>query len=279
MNWMPEEESKPKQTVPEEPAAETIVSLTTSRLNSLVIPGALFLAAFAAAEFVTCSVKDYAGIIFYFAILLSLIINSAVNKDKDQRKFWMTLGLVPLIRIASLAIPLAEISEIFWYLLIAVPVLAGIFVVSRVLKLSLENIGLNGNRPLIQIPVALSGVVLGLVDYFIIRPGPLNSQLTLQSTLFPALILIVATGFTEELAFRGVMQRTAIELTSWGWIYIAAVYAVLQIGYGSALHCVFALLVGLFYGWIVKKTGSILGIAFSHGLLCIGLYLILPHLF
>jgi membrane protease YdiL (CAAX protease family) len=267
--WMPENESEQKEPIPGE----------NFRLSGWVLLSIIYVVAFAAAEYVTFYVKDFGGMIFYFAILLSLIINSAINRGEAQRKFWLTLGLVPLIRIVSLAMPVAEISEIFWYILIAIPVLAGVFVVARTIKYSVDDIGLNGNRPLFQTLVAASGIVLAIIDYYILKPEALNNQLTLQSTLFPAVILMVATGFTEELAFRGVMQRAAEALSSRGWIYIATVYAVLQIGQGSILHCIFAFGVGLFYGWIVKKTGSILGVACSHGLLNIGLYLILPHLF
>jgi membrane protease YdiL (CAAX protease family) len=249
-----------------------------SGLTDLVILGIFYLLVFAAAEWVAPHL-DYASIIIYLALLLGLIISSAVNKDETQRKLWLALALVPLIRIISLVIPLPEISVIFWYIIIALPIFVGIFTVSRVSGYSINDVGLNGNKPAFQILVAVSGVAFALVDYYILKPEALNTQLTLQSTLLPALILLIATGFAEELAFRGVMQRAASALNSRGWIYIAIVYAVLQIGHGSALHCIFALGVGLFYGWIVKKTGSILGVAFSHGLLNIGLYLILPHLF
>lgn len=249
------------------------------RSGALTVPGIIYLLAFASAEYVTYYVKDLGGMIFYFAILLSLIVNSAINKSEVQRKLWLVLGLVPLIRIVSLAIPLAEISELFWYIFIAIPVLAGVFAVAHSIRYSINDIGLNGNRPVFQSLAAASGMVLAIIDYYILKPEALNNQLTFQSTLFPALILLVATGFTEEIAFRGVMQRAADAVNSWGWIYIAAVYAVMQIGQGSVLHCVFALGTGLFYGWVVKNTGSILGVACSHGLMNIGLYLILPHLF
>ncbi len=238
----------------------------------------MYLLAFIAAELITFRIADFAGIIFNFAILLSLIINSAVNKDEAQRKLWLALGLVPLIRIVGLAMPLPEISKIFWYILTAIPVLAGTFIVSRALKFSFVDVGLNWNKGLAQIFIAVSGIVLGLMDYLILKPAPLNNQLTFQFTLIPALILIIATGFTEELAFRGVMQRAIGAFNAWGFIYIALIYAVLQIGRGSIWHCIFAFGVGIFYGWSVKKTGSILGVAFSHGLLNIALYLVLPHL-
>jgi len=255
------------------------LQVNAHKARSLVFSCVLYLLAFIGAELVTYHVRDYAGLIFYFVILLSLIIDSAASKDESRRGLWLALGLVPITRIAGLAIPLTEISKIFWYLLVALPVLVGVFLISRVLKFSLADIGLNGNRAWIQLLVAISGILLGLADYLILKPEALNSQLSLQSTLAPALILIISTGFIEEMAFRGTIQRTATALNSWGWVYVALLYAGLQIGRGSFLHCLLAFGVGIYYGWIVKKTGSILGVAFSHGLLNILLYLVLPNLF
>jgi len=122
----------------------------------------------------------------------------------------------------------------------------------------------------------LAGIAFGLVEYLILKPDPLIAALRWQDVIVPALILVVATGFVEELAFRGVMQRSAQVLGSWGWICIAVVFSLLQIGHLSALHWLFVLLVALFFGWIVKRTGSILGVSLSHGLINVCLFLIFP---
>jgi uncharacterized protein len=149
----------------------------------------------------------------------------------------------------------------------------------RNFKWDLFVVGFNGKRPLIQIMIALNGMGLGFIDYLILKPEALNSNLTFQMTILPALILLLSTGFVEELAFRGVMQRTASVFGSWGWVYIAAVYAILQLGRDSILHCMFVFLVALFFGWVVKKTKSLMGVSFAHGFLNIGLFLVFPHIF
>jgi membrane protease YdiL (CAAX protease family) len=100
----------------------------------------------------------------------------------------------------------------------------------------------------------------------------------LESTILPALTLLIFTGIVEELAFRGVMQRAANTLASYGWIYIAAIYSLIQIGQGSAFHCLFVFAIGLLFGWTVKNTGSIIGVGLSHGLINIGLFLVFPHI-
>ena len=236
-----------------------------------------YLVAFAGAEFVTYYVTPLSGIILHFIILLILIINSAVVQDEAQRGLWLALGLVPLIRIVSLVIPVAEISQIYWYIIISIPIFVGILTVMRNLNYSLDDVGLNRRKVLIQALIAVLGIGLGIIGYIILRPEALVSELTVQMMILPALILLIATGFIEELVFRGVIQRAARVLGSWGWVYVALVYAILQIGQGSVIHGVFVFIVALFFGWVVKKTKSIIGVCLSHGLLNIGLYLILPH--
>ena len=38
----------------------------------------------------------------------------------------------------------------------------------------------------------------------------------------------------------------------------------------------FVLMAGLFFGWVVKRTGSLLGVSLAHGIANIGLYLVFP---
>ena len=257
-----------------EPIVLPMVETGAKRLVFLCLT---YLVAFAGAEFVTYYVTPLSGIILHFSILLIIIINSAAVHDEAQRGLWLALGLVPLIRISSLVMPVPEISEIYWYIIISIPIFIGVLAVMRNLNYSLDDVGLNGRKVLIQALIALMGIGLGIIDYIILKPEALVSEFTVQMMILPSLILLIATGFVEELAFRGVMQRAASVLGSWGWIYVALIYTILQIGQGSVTHGVFAFIVALFFGWIVKKTGSIVGVSLSHGLLNVGLYLVLPH--
>jgi membrane protease YdiL (CAAX protease family) len=77
----------------------------------------------------------------------------------------------------------------------------------------------------------------------------------------------------EELAFRGLLQRAAGALGSWGWAIIAPIYALLQIGHGSLFNIIFTLGVALFFGFVVMRTKSILGVSVAHGILNIMLFL------
>lgn len=50
-------------------------------------------------------------------------------------------------------------------------------------------------------------------------------------------------------------------------------------GFLSWPDIVFVFVVALFFGWVVQRTGSILGVALAHGITNIVLYLIAPFIF
>jgi membrane protease YdiL (CAAX protease family) len=247
---------------------------TTLKLGILCL---VYLIFFIITEIVTFYFSPTFGLVCSFIVLLALIVNSSFILDEDIRKFFIVLGFVPLTRIISLVVPVPEISEIYWYIIWALPIITGIITITRYVNYDIDDIGLNGKHLLVQLPVALSGIGLGIVDYFFLKPESLVYELNVQTVLIPALILIIVTGFMEEVVFRGIIQKAADVLGSWGWVYIAVVYSVLQIGFGSLYHNIFILLVALFFGWIVRATGSIIGVSISHGLFNVGLFLIYPH--
>lgn len=239
-----------------------------------------YLVAIAVAELVTAFADPLPGIIIYFILLLLLIVGGAAAGGSTSHRLLLALGLAPLMRILGLAMPLEEFSEIYWYLVVAVPLLVGSFAVVMALNLNPADIGLVGGKVRLQALVATAGILFGLVEYFILRPEPLIDALTWQNILVPAIILLVATGLTEELAFRGVMQRASTEvLGSWGLVFVAAVFTLLQIGHESVLHMLFVFPVALLFGWTARRTGSILGVSLSHGLTNVGLFLIFPFVF
>ena len=89
------------------------------------------------------------------------------------------------------------------------------------------------------------------------------------------------TGFVEELIFRGVLQQTAVEVFGswWGIVYVSLLFAVLHIGFLSLIDVVFVFFVSLFFGWVVKKKGSLFGVTLAHGITNILLYLVVPFFF
>ncbi len=93
------------------------------------------------------------------------------------------------------------------------------------------------------------------------------------------LILVIFTGLVEEVIFRGLMQNATERVFGGaGVVYVAAIFAVLHLGYRSLADLVFVFLVALYFGYYVRRTRSILGVTLAHGLTNISLFLIFPFL-
>jgi len=241
----------------------------------------LCLAAIAAAEVVTSFADPACGLLFHSAILVSLIALSALGHGANPSPNpFLSLSLAPLIRILSLSMPLAHFPRYAWYLVASVPVLAAVLTLMRVQNMGLADVGLTLRRPLIQAGVALTGAPFGVVEYSILRPEPLAPGLSGAGLALLAVALVLSTGFVEELAFRGVIQRSAVEALGEraGLLGVAAVFASLHIGWLNPLDVAFVFAVGLFFGFVALKTGSIVGASISHGITNVVLFLAMPIL-
>jgi uncharacterized protein len=243
-------------------------------------PGAAaYLFALAAAEAVTVFSEPRLGMLMHGLVLFALLAQAALSRDKAGYRFLVALALAPLIRLLSLTMPLPTFPFVYWYLVVGAPLMLSAVLAARLAGMNLEALGLHLRGLPLQILVGATGIGLGYIEYLILRPDPLADELSLQALWLPALVLLIFTGLLEEITFRGLMQRTALRLLGRaGFLYVAAVFAVLHFGYHSFLDVLFVFAVALFFGWVVLRTRSIIGVTLSHGLTNITLFLVFPLL-
>ncbi|MBI3040458.1 MAG: CPBP family intramembrane metalloprotease [Chloroflexi bacterium] len=233
-----------------------------------------------AAELITAVGQPVLGIFAHIIILMALILRSALAGRQPQQQLLLSLALVPLVRIISLSMPLANIPQAWWYPVIYTPLLVAGVVVIRILNFSAGDVGVTFRLLPLQLVVALSGLIFGVAEYLILKPETMIAELTWQGIWLPAVILLVTTGFVEEFIFRGVLQRTALEAFGGrGIVYVSLLFAVLHMGFLSWIAVAFVFVVALFFGWIVKKTGSLLVVTLAHGITNIILFLVAPFFF
>ncbi len=238
----------------------------------------IYLVAITGAEVVT-NLFDLVvvGIIYHVVILAALIAHSSLAAKSSERKLLLSLSLAPLTRIMSLSMPLAQFPQIYWYLIIYPTLFLAAWVAMRRLNFTAGETGLTVKRLSVQLLVGLSGVIFGVGEYLVLRPEPLVSELTWARVLLAVVALAAGTGFVEEFIFRGVMQRASIEaLGRWGLWYVAFLFAILHLIHQSALDIVLVFAIALFFGWVVKKTGSLLGVTLAHSITNILLFLVIP---
>jgi membrane protease YdiL (CAAX protease family) len=238
----------------------------------------IYLGVLTIAEALTTLIAPQSGLILYGAILLILLAHAALTWGYTSCRFLFTLSFAPLIRMISLFLPLAHFPLIYWYLIVSVPLFAAAFTALRTMRFSRKDIGLKLKKLPLQIPVIFTGLSLGYFEYRILQPNPLVQNFNLGELWLPVLILLVCTGFVEELIFRGMMQHAAVEQFGafGGILYVATLFAVLHMGYHSLADVIFVFVVALFFGLVTSYTGSIIGVSLAHGLTNVILYLTMP---
>jgi len=239
----------------------------------------LYVILIAVAELLTVLTDARWGLALHIGILTALLVQASVVVDQPYHKLLLALALAPLVRILSLSMPLEDVDLIYWYAVVGAPLMITALLVARTLGLSWRNLGFTLRSLRIQALVVTAGLGFGVAEYFILKPEPLIDEFSWGAFWLPALILLVGTGFNEELVFRGVMQSASSDaLGKSAILYVTVVFAVLHLGYKSALDVAFVFAVGLMFGWVVAKTRSLLGVTLSHGMTNIALYLVVPFL-
>ena len=243
---------------------------------------ALYLVLIAGAELTTTYDARY-GIVFHAGVLFALLIHAAVLHKTDRAFAGLLSALVvaPLIRILSISMPLLQFNFVTWFQLTSIPVFITLFVLIYLHDISARDIALNlpeAKHVPLELVVIVVAVPIGIMEYQILKPGILV-PLSLEALIVPAVILLVCTGFLEELAFRGLMQYHALRTLGFsGIIMISLLFGALHIGNLTVLDVLLASGIGFLYALVVQITRSLYGVSISHGIINIMLFLIAPNL-
>ena len=242
------------------------------------------------------------GLSIHILLVFTLMFLSVVIQTKDATlaPLLVAASLASLVRVFSLAVPRYNflglgpstrfpdpmtnpLNTIPWLALVSVPLLVSVAAVAYVQRLRPRDLGLAVDRwPVLatQTAIALTGIPLGLLEFFILRPDAWIAGLTFGSVLLGGVVIFFATGFSEELIFRAILLKRAVDGLGrrGGLLYVTAIFASLHIFFLSGVDLFFVFAVGLFYGVIVLKTRNLWGVILSHSLGNVILYLVAPFL-
>ena len=240
----------------------------------------IYLLALVVAQVVTAEHNLELGFVMYTGIFLAMLFHSASLKDEKFAYLLMSMMALPILGMVGLSMPIKVVGNLTWFLAAAVFILGASYAIIKVQELKPEDVGLKLGDPKVQILIALSGVLLGGLEYLILKPDPLIPHFTLRWVLIGSSILIISTGITEELLFRGIIQGNAEKVfgNAYGLLFASLVFTSMHIIWKSIPDMIFIFAVALFYGYAFQKTRSIYGVMFSHGLANTFLLLVLPFL-
>jgi len=277
-------------------ATARIDSTTASRWTILLA----YLAAVIAAEtFIAIPGGSFQsiGLALHILLIFTLMFLSVLlqSKDATMAALVVAASLASLVRVFSLAVPrytfvatpeTNPLNTIPWLALVSVPLLVSVATVAYVQRLRPRDLGLRFER-WIDIPtqtaIAMTGIPLGLLEFLILRPAASQAwirEMTLGSLVFGGLAIFFATGLSEELIFRAILLKRAVEALGKraGLLYVTAIFASLHIFFLNGIDLGFVFAVGLFYGIVVLKTKNLWGVILSHSLGNVILYLVAPFI-
>ena len=229
------------------------------------------------------------GLTLHILLVFALLFHAVTIQDRDIELsvFLMALSLAPLIRIFSLSMPrfwgTAPTATLPWLAVVGIPLLTAAAAVAYVQQLSPWLLGLairSWKELWVQVLIGLTGIPLGFVEYTILREQAWITGETITEVLFGGVVIFFATGLAEELIFRGIMMRRAMQVlgNKVGVLFVTLVFSAMHIFFRNAFDLTFVFLVGLLYAVVVVKTKSLWGAIMSHTLGNVILYLIAPFL-
>lgn len=222
-------------------------------------------------------------------VLLVVLVNHYAMSERDKRQpLLLAMAVVCLYRVLAIT-PLSGASggQLANRLaVIGVPALLAGVLAMRLLGYP----GIGGPIPArsstggVQLVIGLLGVPLSYAAYKLLKPTTVvkfsgAGHATMSNVITAVAVLVVFSGLTEELIFRGVVHGAARATFGPLGLYVSSVlFAASYIGTRSAAFVLFALAVGAFFGWCAEKSESIIGVSLAHAVISVGAFVVWPSL-
>ena len=97
--------------------------------------------------------------------------------------------------------------------------------------------------------------------------------------IISGILILMLIAFTEELVFRGLIQQSierAVESPLPAILLTTILYTTFFISHASGPELILVALTSLFFGYVVSRGKSIIGVTISHALLNVSYLIILP---
>ena len=235
----------------------------------------------ALAEILIFSGRIEAAVLVYIGILIALTHSSIFIKDPSVHKIYISLMLLPILRLVSFSMPILFKTTLYSFILVYSSLIIPVAAIIIHQRNSLQDIGIKKKHFLAYMIFSVPlGFLMGLGEYLNIRPGYLIPDLTLGNLLKLTIIMVFFVGLVEELIFRSIIQTRLEKVLSVQetLIITSLLFGLMHSGYGSFNEILYTGVVGLIMGLLFYKTKSLPFVAVLHGFVNVFLFGILPHL-
>ena len=226
--------------------------------------------------------KPGLGIVSHAFVGITIgLLAAYLRSGSPVSKLLIAILPIPLVRIVSISAPIIQFTMIQWFLMMGALLFSSLIISIIVIGDPLERYGFKlpkrSSWPL-EVGIILSGVGLGFIEFQILKVDAISLDTSPVKLLAPLSAIYLGTGLLEELLFRGVIQRHAIDTlgTAWGIALTTLIFMVMHTGWQSFADIIFVGVVGCIFSLIVLRTGSLLGVSISHALVNLSLFIITP---
>ncbi|WP_290902264.1 type II CAAX endopeptidase family protein [Ferroglobus sp.] len=204
-----------------------------------------------------------ASLLLHFVVVFTVLFYIISGKERVI----LPLALPSVLRIVNFSMPVFFPYTVYWFPLVYTPIFASVYIVIRTLGLSAADVGFSAKNLHLYIPLGLlTGFLMSLAEFRILKTEPLVSDLSINSVLTLCIVMYVFVALAEELVFRSVLQ-TCLEKEFGlfiGLLIAALIFGSMHMSYGLSSFA-FALLAGLFIGYVFQKTRSLPFVVAIHG--------------
>ena len=232
--------------------------------------------AFLGEFFIFFSSIEFATIIYIIDLWLIIFLAYRSNK-----RIYPALIFIPLLRILNISVPIFFTQTLYSYWLVYAVMIIPIYIVLRNKKFNPKELGFNFEKLDYYIPFGIFiGLILGGIEYQILHPESLLQSFGIREIIILSVIMIFFVGFVEEFIFRSMIQIVlenrlgAVK----GILATSILFGIMSSGYGLITEILFSTLVGLIFGFLFKKTRSLMLVMIAHGFTNITLFMIIPLL-
>jgi len=247
---------------------------------------AAYIALIAVAEASVAFGDPLIGAIVYSILLVAMLTHCAVRlaaergpgeeqRNPDPAQAIAALAFLPVIRLVSMSVPVGGSSEASQSLVVGASLLAAIVWAAWGVRLPASR--LRPRFPALDLLAVCLAPLLAYDAYILLRPASL-AEGARWTQLGTAALAVALVAVVEELVFRGFIQTAFFRLYgSSAPLWSSAVYVISYLGVGPRGMIALAAVLGLLFGWLVQRSGSLLGVTVSHALVNVGLFVLLPH--
>lgn len=206
------------------------------------------------------------GSLLHMTLLVALASHTAFSRTPKDPQLPVLL-LLPLMRLLSLVMPIAEVDPAYWYLLSAAPAILGATLMVRAMEIPWSKLGLG--RPasmVVSVVSAGMGIPVGLV-----LSGTVGPELMLQIDGAPLVLgvtILVVVAVLEEFVFRGLLTYVTLVRAPGLVLFVPnLLYAVMYLASGDGAVVLMMGGTGVLFSAFRQRSGSLYAVIVAHVLM------------